>query len=560
MGLLVTSSAAREKSVQFWGNQRLSDDRLKALVPANWDVSSEQDLLARVQQAYIEVGFLFATIDVERGLVDGNLVLVIDEGQPARFGRVRIAGAKAFGEDKVIKILGAQRGAHFKPDVLQRGIETLLEEYDTQGFPFAQVWMDSLQLDPSAHSVHLTVFVVEGESKQLDRIEVEGLQSTREDLAIRLSGLKEGEPYDGEKIRDAHLRLKSSGIFDDVAYPTIRLSTEGQGVDALIRVIEPSKNNTFSFAVGYAETEGRDGNVLNGVVRLDLVNIGGSLRDLNIFWSNDGAGRSDTRFAFRQRFIRGRPLSFGLSLEQIGLDTLYTWQSIGVETAAPVGRLLGGLFGLDFAVHGDRNTFSVDDVSKSLRLRLIGGFSFVKGKERRGGFFELRNRNTYARKSIERRDGNPDESLTQIIVEARARLAAGIFTNLHFANETTLRNLSSDEALIPLSEQFYVGGAATLRGYRENQFHGRQVAYSRSELLIGRSRMENGYIFVDVGYILDEALLPSGGIATNDLYKLGYGFGVRTQSNAGNIDISFGVGEELSLEQTKIHVILDRSF
>jgi len=32
-----------------------------------------------------------------------------------------------------------------------------------------------------------------------------------------------------------------------------------------------------------------------------------------------------------------------------------------------------------------------------------------------------------------------------------------------------------------------VGGARTVRGYRENQFHGRRVAYARNELRLGRS-------------------------------------------------------------------------
>ena len=40
-------------------------------------------------------------------------------------------------------------------------------------------------------------------------------------------------------------------------------------------------------------------------------------------------------------------------------------------------------------------------------------------------------------------------------------------------------------------------GARTVRGYRENQFHGRRVAYARNELRLGRSARDGFYAFVD---------------------------------------------------------------
>jgi outer membrane protein insertion porin family len=552
----VTASLGAERDVRFWGNERISDDQLRRLTRG----AQNGEMLGLVQEAYIESGYLFAKIQIEEGTLGDGVVLIIEEGDPARFGRVQVTGAERFDENEVRGMLGAREGQLFRPMALKRRIETLLEQYDAQGFPFVQVWMDSLELDRTRQRVNLNVFVVEGGSKQLARIEVDGLEKTREDIAIRLSGLKEGERYDGDKIRDAHLRLKSSGIFDDVSYPTIRLSPEGQGVEARIQVIEPNRNNTFSFALGYAEREATQKRVLSGVVRLDLVNIGGSLRDFHLFWSNDGADRSDTKITYHQRFLFGRQLAFGASLEQVGLDTLYTWQSLGVEAGLPVGRVFGGLLGLDLAVNGDRNTFSTGNVSKTLRLRLAGGISYVRGRERRGTFFELRTSGAHAIKDIEQRESGLDQSVSQLIVELQARYAVSLFTNLHFSNKTTFRSLDSDEAVIPLSEQFYVGGASTLRGYRENQFHGRRAAHAQSELLIGKSRLENGYVFVDLGYIVNEVLLPSDFVLQERTFRVGYGFGLRTQSTVGNIDISFGVGEELSLQQTKIHVILNRSF
>ncbi|MEJ2722950.1 MAG: BamA/TamA family outer membrane protein, partial [bacterium] len=104
------------------------------------------------------------------------------------------------------------------------------------------------------------------------------------------------------------------------------------------------------------------------------------------------------------------------------------------------------------------------------------------------------------------------------------------------------------------------GGAGTIRGYRENQYHGRRTAYARTELRVGGSNLENGYLFVDGGYVFQEFRGADGEVMNPEVYPVGYGFGLRTQSRIGNIDLSFGIGDKLSLRQTKIHVILNRSF
>jgi outer membrane protein assembly factor BamA len=554
-------SRAGGRAVEITGNRHVATDHIRKLLPPQaWPPERDDVVLRRLQQAYIQRGYLSARILLERHPADSTLVLLVDEGGAARFGRVRIAGAGNFPEQEIRRTLGVESGSTFRPVRLQDGIEEMLQRYDAAGFPFAQVWMDSLQLDPDASRVDLTIHIVEGGSQKVSRVEVAGLQKTREELAVKLSGLAAGDTYDGERLNEAYLRMSNSGLFEDVAYPEIKLSPRGDGVEALIRVVESPRSNRFSSAFGFADREGATDRVLSGVVRLDLANIGGTLRDMNVFWRNDGAGRSETRLRFRQRFLFGRRIDFGIRIEQIGLDTLYTWQSVGVETEAPVARLKGGLLNVDLAVYGDRNTFSADDISKTLRLRVAGGYSYVRGKEGRDTFFEFRNRHAYARKDLDRRDGGDGGSVSQYILEARVRLALEVGGNLHLTNEANILALESGEDLVPLSEQFNLGGAATLRGYRENQFHGRRAAYTRSELEIGRSRRENAYFFADTGYILQETLSATGGVLQDDLFRLGYGFGLRTRSKAGNIDISFGVGEKLSLRQTKVHVILDRSF
>lgn len=557
LGIPVRGATAPDLEVR--GNRTLSDGTIRSLMQGvQWSGEGDEPVVRRVQEAYIRRGYLFASIHLERSSADSTIQLVIDEGEAARTSRVAVYGAAHFDEATVRHTLRIEEGEPFAPDAVDRGMRDLLQMYDGQGFPFAQVWIDSLQLDPDQSDVSLTVHIVEGGTKKLSRIEVEGLEKTKEDVAVRLSGLHTGEPYDGERIRDAYLRLESSGVFEEVAYPTIRISPQGGGVEALIKVVESKRSNSFTAALGYAEQAGRSESVLSGVVSLELLNIGGGLRDFNIFWRSDGAGRIQTELGFQQQFFLGHRMNLGVSLQQIGQDTVYTWQSIGVETGLPLGRLWNGMLGVDFAVHGDRNTFALGDVSNSLRLRLTGGYSYLWGRKHRGTFIGWENQFTYADKKMNYRDDPQQQSVSQYIVTAMLRSAFQLRERMHIANRTVFQQLTSDEGFVPLSEQFYIGGAATVRGYRENQFHSPLVAYSRTEFLVGRSRLENGYVFADVGYYAQQ--YQPGLVAAKGRVLAGFGVGLRTQSRAGNVDLSFAVGDEYTLRQTKIHLILNRSF
>lgn len=545
--------------VELRGNVLLSDEQLERLVPAGTGRTPEA-LAKAIQTVYIELGHLSAKIEIEKSGADSAAVLYIDEGEAARYGAIRVRGVDRLDAAKVREALGARSGDRYVPGDLQGGFQRMLEDYDASGYPFAQVWVDSLVFDQASNTVDLSIYVVEGKKETIDRVEFEGLTHTRKDLAVKLSGLHPGEPYDGERLHESYLRLTSSGVFREVSYPTVRMSPDGKGVEAFVRVVEPKGNNSISGALGYADREGTQDRVLSGLVRLDVANIGGSLRDLHVHWEDDGQGRSETSLSYRERFFLGHRLSLGVSLEQIGLDTLYTWQSLGLQSSLPVGRVAGGIIGVDLGANADRNTFSEGDLSSTFRTRLSLGVTFLAGHEDRGTFLDVRTHHAYGRKDVNERSGAEGAIVSQYIFDAELRGTADAARSVHGAIEIVYRDIETSEALVPLAEQFYIGGASTIRGYRENQFHGRRAGYVRSELRVGKSNRENGYLFIDGGYVLQESTNPDGSVSKEDEYPVGYGFGLRTESRAGNIDISFGVGEELSLRATKVHVILNRSF
>lgn len=538
------------------GNSRLSSGSIEAIL-ARRPALPLAARIARIQNEYYSRGFLFATISVTTNEDSSRVLVSIDEGTQASYRAVSVAGVPPPEAARIMRLLQAEPGGPFDPGLLDRGMKQLLSEYDSAGYPFIQVWFDSVSVDREMRAVDMALFVADGGQKRLVNVIFEGLKKTREPVALKMSGLKIGDEYSGRKLADAARRLRALGVFTSVGAPAVTLAPDGGGVESRIAVEEPERTNTFQVALGYAKEEGERPRVFSGLASLDFRNLGGSLKDLSVFWQNDGAERSETSIRFTDRLFLGRALGIGFSLEQIGLDTLYTWQSAGVECTIPLGSAGRQSWAITASAHGDRSVFSEGVLKRSWRLRASGGLSFRWGSAVDRLHLELGGRLTYAGKKQYRRTDGGDDTISQYIFAARVQSGIALgFARLH--NETSYRGIRSDESLVPLSEQFYLGGAGSLRGYRENQFHGIRTALARTELRVGPGGNENAYLFVDAGYVLE--VREGAAVETRDLFRAGYGFGLRTISRVGDVDLSFGVGEKLSLQQTKVHVILGQRF
>jgi hypothetical protein len=123
-------------------------------------------------------------------------------------------------------------------------------------------------------------------------------------------------------------------------------------------------------ALGYASASDNTDRVLSGYVQLELNNIGGSLKDFGATWNNDGAGRNETHIRYRDRLFLGIDSGSGCVSSRVGQDTLYTWQSVGVEGERGLGRVAGTLLGFTLADTAIATCVSAGDLVRSSRWRV----------------------------------------------------------------------------------------------------------------------------------------------------------------------------------------------
>jgi outer membrane protein insertion porin family len=106
---------------------------------------------------------------------------------------------------------------------------------------------------------------------------------------------------------------------------------------------------------------------------------------------------------------------------------------------------------------------------------------------------------------------------------------------------------------------YQFGGANTLRGYRENQFIGAEIAWTNAEYRFILARRSFLFAFLDTGYYNrpEDDLL---GTPAARAFKYGYGIGIRLDTALGNLGVSFALGQGDSFGTAKIHIGLINDF
>jgi len=112
------------------------------------------------------------------------------------------------------------------------------------------------------------------------------------------------------------------------------------------------------------------------------------------------------------------------------------------------------------------------------------------------------------------------------------------------------------------SDLFRFGGAATLRGYGEGEFHGVEAAWAGLEWRLGSPRGSRLYTFWDVGYFgfwADAAGAP-GDRELRRGWPRGYGLGLLARTPGGDLSLAVGFPGTVDFDLAKLHVTLLESF
>ena len=532
----VASSAGGEvraivKRVQVEGARSVSARDVRGWLVTRAGVAVDSALLRkdvhRILKGYQARGFWHVAVAFPRVAMRGDdaaVAFAIVEGARTRVASVEIKGDQVFDPSEAF---GLARGMVLLESDLDQRLDRLLRFYEDRGYPFCALRPD-VRFDSDGARVQ--VVVSPGPLVNVDAVRFEGNQTTREDVLLRHISFVVGEVYDQRRV-DAFVRQLQNLPFINRVYTPELISTGDEM--ALVIGVEESRHTRIEGVLGVGSGQG-----LTGEIALDVLNFSGGGREGYALWSRRGVGLSNLRVSYREPYVLNSPLSGWGAVEMVARMG-YVTHKFGGGADVSVGegtRFFGGVVhrrvlpdssGLGF-FEGERMWSLESGVRFDRREGAMSGWQ----AEIRGEIGEVSD-------GIRRVQWGVDGQVflpvgRQSVIAGRARAF-----------------WVGQKGDVPQTAGIWLGGAQSLRGYREEMFWGTNAGWVNVEwrwLLDPKARL---FAFVDAGRI--------EGAGTRS-WPVSYGVGLLANGRMGAVGIDYGLPRGESLGQGMVHVRMISAF
>ena len=528
----------------------------RAGVPADTTASARL-VENRLRDRWYARGYLAAMV-----LTSGDTMRV-NVGPLWQIGVWDIGGADFPGRKRLLSTWLPRTGDVFRSADVERGIARVLVGTGEAGYPFARWVTRELKLNPAEHLVNITASLLPGEAAVIGPITSDLSEPRARSFLARSSGLRPGEPFRHTDLARAVDRLLARDMYTHVGTPRLYLTSSADTVGVHFPVVARKKVNRLQVVLGLSRRE-EGGSHISGEVDLRFPNLGGSGRKLAILWRDDGQDKSQFGFSYLEPLAFGTGLDMGVALDNEVAREVYTRFRIDNTWSLPVVAL----WGVDLGFGWDRSTFPEGELESTRRVRVGGGFEHKRGDRTRSGWRGLFSIETAWRSSQLRPESGVSGELGQAVTQRIYRIVVAgemwLGPTFSLFSRVSFRQLTGGERNVPLSEEFRFGGAASLRGYREDEFHGTQAAWGAIEMRIGRPEGSRLYTFFDLGYFqfwnTDPLALDPAQLLRFRGWPQGYGVGILARTPGGDFSLAIGFPGTVDFDQAKLHVALLESF
>ena len=541
--------------------------RLRGLVAAAALASGDtmpvvRPVASRLRDRWLDRGYLTAAV-----VVLGDSLLV-RPGPVWTIGTLELGGDDFPGRKHLLATWLPRTGDRFKPGEWNQGIDMVLIGAGEAGYPFPRWVTREVGLVPENHTVTIKAILLPGTLAFIGPVTSDLAEERAARFLARTAGLYHGKVFRHSDLDRARQRLLARDLYTTVGEPVVYLTSAGDTVGIHIPVVPRRNINRLQVVLGLSRGEDGSGSRLSGEVDLRLPNMAGTGRSLQIGWRDDGLQRSRFGFSYLEPLAFGTPLDMGLALDNEVEEESYTRFRLDNVWRLPVVAL----WGIELGVGWDRVTYPTGSLERSSRVRARGAVLHRRGDRTRSGWEGLFAIETAWRSAALRPEEESEtqttsqlgEAVVQRIFEVDSSGELWLSRTLSLGARASFRQLTGGDPDVPLSEQFRFGGAASLRGYREGEFHGSVAAWASVEALIGRAGGSRLYTFYDLGYFEFRTLDP---LAANpdDLLQIrgwprGYGLGILAVTPAGDISLAVGFPGTVDFDQAKLHITLLETF
>ncbi|MGC8832724.1 MAG: BamA/OMP85 family outer membrane protein [Armatimonadota bacterium] len=551
------------------GNQKTPEDviigRLQYTKPG-MDFS-ENGLLADLR-GIRGLGFFYEdSVSASTETTPEGIVVTIDVREHPVITRINITGNKVVPEADIRKVIISKEGTVMNTVDLEKDLKAIQNLYVERGY-LALAGGPDLEALISPDGV-LTIPITE---VMVEDVRVVGNQKTRTSVILREIRTKPGQPLDYKLLQRDVERLFNMDLFEDVQPPEIQAGSDAAKAVVIFNVKE-KKTGQISLGMGFSSPQG-----LVGRVEYSESNFRGRAQAINALAELGGrANTTSYEFGYYEPYLDKKHTSMSVSVFNKVIyrfaNTVVTSPGIVVDSNLFNEVRKGGM--ITFARPlSDYNTAMVSLRSEKWNLHLPEGetvpsdliFARQNGTVSTATFRGIR----------DTRDIRTDPakgSYNSLALElGRASIVGG--------NSGSIRKITGDfrryfggaprktvterkrvlavramfgfaSGVVPFVEQFFIGGADTLRGYLESRFWGRRMFLFSAEYRIPLGQSLQGAAFVDIGdawgsqYQLIESD-PQGRFRQHSGFspRAGFGAGIRVVTPIGPLRLDYGIGSE----------------
>ena len=557
------------------GNKTLNRSTIVAQSGLEVGQSVTQDLLDTAKRRLLALGNFGAGPDPENGVrvkaeVTGDtakIVIEVIENDVVK-GFV-VTGSGPIKPDEIVAKLKPMEGQILNLPTLQRKVSEIRTMYEDRGYQgFVS---EDLAIKDGILHVPITV-------GKISELKLTGLRKTKGFVVTREMKQKQGDYYNLPQLKRDLTRVLNTDLFENVE-PSFTFPRPGEV--GLNLNLQEKRTGTVELAIGYGSRG------LIGRAGIGETNFMGRGQQANILWETGGlANRNSFEVHFTEPWLDRRHTSLSVSLfdkavyrftqrigsfdpDQQGSNSDYYYETHKggqITVSRPFSETYRGFVGLrhDNVSVPELNLGDVD--RRILQNGALSGINFRLTHNTRdfdlepalGGF------ETYTL-DLGRADlepvGEPQKGEDPGVFGVLNYTRYGVDARRYFSPQgrrvnpkdrrtvIALRLMSgSSTGTLPFSEQWFMGGAESLRGYQEDRFWGTNMLLFSGEYRHPLAQSLTGVFFTDIGDAWggpykDVNLL---GFEQHAQFKpsLGIGLGLRVITPIGPIRIDQGFGKE----------------
>jgi outer membrane protein insertion porin family len=526
------------------------------------------EIKAKILEDLKDQGYYFAEIDSSAIKVDSirnavQMFLRVRSGNRLKLNEVTILNIDSLSVElgeRVIDQIESYPGKYYTDLLVKSLFRDIVGVLENNGYPLARVYTGDFKFTESPDEkewlLNLDLEISPGDSIQIVYLRFPKQRSNLTSYLQRLLRFNPGQQYQEKKVSKYITILRRQEFIKQVQQPVLAQDKDGKYFLSID--FEETPSTTFDGIIGYVPppaNQADEKGYFTGLINIGVRNLFGGERKLQVFWQKQDRLSDEFRLAYREPFIFGLPFHTQVGMDRLVRDTTYIeWHYRG-NFEFPFNEVLSAYISL-----ANRNVAPDSLASRQLRLPITESWiseTGIRWDLRNDLQNPIRGLNLDISFSLNRQKNKgptyllAEDSLRESVTLQRMRADLSLFLPTFkrqvLANLLHLEFVENSKEVLRPPDQVWFGGARTVRGFREDQFFARRVAWLNTEyrLLLGpRTRF---FVFTDNAFYSRD--YPD----KVDQWLTSYGLGLRLEGPLGIMQVDYGLEKGASFQEGKLH-------